>query len=396
MSGPDGSVASVTLQPDGKVLIAGGFTMVNGVSRTRIARLNSDGSLDTSFLSGMSGANAAVVSVALQPDGKVLIGGYFTEVNGVSRNRIARLNDDGSLDTTFLNGMTGADRNGVVSVALQPDGRVLVGGGFLSVNSVLSPFIARLYGDAPVRPDITIQPSNQTSYAGCCAMFRVTATGTPRDYRWRKNGVDLLDGGSVSGAASDTLTLTGVSPADEGAYSVVVSNVLGSETSNDISLIVPELPECRVAACDPLLGCALSSASDGTSCDDGNACTVAETCLSGECQASGEDADGDGIYDLCDDCPNSNVGLHVGVAGCDTGVPNTSFPDGCTLQDRINACGVGAENHGQFVSCVSDLANDLKEQGVLTGRQKGRIQRCAAQSNPHPAPEMIRVVTERP
>jgi len=152
MDGPDGSVASVTLQPDGKVLIAGGFTMVNGVSRSRIARLNADGSLDTSFLNGTNGG-ASPTSVALQPGGQVLIGGYFTTVNGVSRNRIARLNADGSLDTSFLNGMTGASGQAganptiVYSVVLQPDGNVLIGGHVTAVNGVRRRCVARLNAD---------------------------------------------------------------------------------------------------------------------------------------------------------------------------------------------------------------------------------------------------------
>jgi len=108
------------------------------------------------------------------------------------------------------------------------------------------------------------------------------------------------------------------------------------------------------------------------------------------------DADHDGVCGDVDQCANSNLGLIVSIAGCDSGVPSPLFPTGCTLQDLVNNCGVGAENHGAFVSCVAHLTNDLKDQGLLTGRQKGRIQRCAAKSNPHPAPSLIRIVGERP
>ena len=115
---------SLAVQSDGRVLIGGNFTTVNGVSRNRIARLSADGSLDTTFLNGLAGATSIVQSIAVQPDGRVLIGGEFTTVNGVSRNRIARLNADGSVDTTFLNGLAGASGGGVFSLAVQPDGRV--------------------------------------------------------------------------------------------------------------------------------------------------------------------------------------------------------------------------------------------------------------------------------
>jgi uncharacterized delta-60 repeat protein len=144
-TGANGSVFAVALQPDGKALLGGAFASVNGTNRNRMARLNADGSLDGSFNPG-TGANGSVHAVALQPDGKALIGGDFTTINGTSRNHIARLNADGSLDGSFNPG-TGAD--GVVrSIALQSDGNALIGGDFLTVNGVLRPYVARLYGDA--------------------------------------------------------------------------------------------------------------------------------------------------------------------------------------------------------------------------------------------------------
>jgi uncharacterized delta-60 repeat protein len=144
-----GAPASIVVQPDGKVLIGGVFTEVNGVSRNRIARLNGDGSLDTSFDPG-SGASFTVLSVVLQDDGRVLIGGFFGEVNGMSRNSIARLNGDGSVDTSFDPGAGPSDPTvwtGVSSVALQSDGKVLIGGSFTQVNGMNRSGIARLNGD---------------------------------------------------------------------------------------------------------------------------------------------------------------------------------------------------------------------------------------------------------
>jgi uncharacterized delta-60 repeat protein len=150
-------VYSVALQSDGKVLIGGEFDLVNGTIRNRIARLNANGSLDSSFNPG-TGPNGGVSSIAVQSDGKVLIGGYFTTVNGANRNRIARLNANGSLDSSFNPG-TGAE--GVVrSIALQPDGKVLIGGDFDIVNGVARPRVARLYGDAVVRPSLNIARLN--------------------------------------------------------------------------------------------------------------------------------------------------------------------------------------------------------------------------------------------
>src|SRR5690349_648689 len=90
----DGLVETVIPQPDGKVLICGNFLTVNSVQRSFVARLNHDGSVDTSF---EAHPGYWVRHMALQPDGKIVIGGFFTNVEGVPRNRIARLNPDGSL-----------------------------------------------------------------------------------------------------------------------------------------------------------------------------------------------------------------------------------------------------------------------------------------------------------
>ena len=154
-TGPNAGVNSVAVQPDGKVVIAGHFTAVNGTNRSGIARLNANGSLDASFNPG-TGA-FGVSSVALQPDGKVLIGGYFTTINGTNRNHIARLKADGSLDNSFNPG-TGAD-GVVLSIALQSDGNVLIGGDFNIVNGVARPRVARLYGDSPW-PSLNLARSN--------------------------------------------------------------------------------------------------------------------------------------------------------------------------------------------------------------------------------------------
>ena len=131
-------VGSVVVQSDGKVLIGGSFTTVNGTNRSRIARLNVDGGLDSSFNPGI-GLNGAVSSVAVQPDGKVLVGGPFTFINGTNRYGSARLNVDGSLDSSFVSDSFLPDwthlfQNGffnyaeAAAVAVQSDGKVLVGG----------------------------------------------------------------------------------------------------------------------------------------------------------------------------------------------------------------------------------------------------------------------------
>ncbi len=149
-----GYVFSFKVQADGKIFIAGSFVFVN--EQRGIARLNANGSLDTSFNSG-TGASQSVGVFVFQPDGKVLIGGDFTTINGTNRNRIARLNANGSLDLGFNPG-TGADGT-VRFIAPQPDGNILISGDFLTVDGVLRPHVARLYGDSPW-PSLNITRSN--------------------------------------------------------------------------------------------------------------------------------------------------------------------------------------------------------------------------------------------
>lgn len=89
----------------------------------------------------------------------------------------------------------------------------------------------------------------------------------------------------------------------------------------------------------------------------------------------------DGVPDGQDSCIGSSQSATVVIDGCDSGVNNTVFANGCRISDRINDCAVGARNHGGFVSCVAHLTNDLKKSGVISGSQKGAIQSCAGQAS---------------
>ncbi len=141
------SVNSIAIQNDGKIILGGDYLTYNGVPRNNITRLKTDGSLDTAFIVG-SGANNVIFGVAIQSNGKILIVGSFTTYNGAARNRIARLNNDGSLDTTF-NSATGA--NGVVNaVVVQSDGKILIGGDFTTYNGITKNRIARLNTDGSI------------------------------------------------------------------------------------------------------------------------------------------------------------------------------------------------------------------------------------------------------
>jgi len=93
------------------------------------------------------------------------------------------------------------------------------------------------------------------------------------------------------------------------------------------------------------------------------------------------DTDGDGIPDDDDACPCSDLSPSVVIDNCDSGVPNTLLPTGCTISDLLEECVEEADDHGAFVSCVAQMTNYLKKRRIITGQEKGAIQSCAAQAN---------------
>lgn len=121
-------VQTIAVQPDGKVLVGGSFARVFGQDRANLVRFLADGTLDTTFAPN---PNGPVNAIALQPDGKILIGGAFSSLNGVAGfQRLARLNMDGSTDSTLI---TGNGLNGPVNaIAVTLDGEIFVGGQFTS------------------------------------------------------------------------------------------------------------------------------------------------------------------------------------------------------------------------------------------------------------------------
>src|SRR5437016_5671556 len=136
------SIFVVVAQPDGKILIGGDFTMLspNGgvaVTRNHIARLNPDGTLDAAF---NPNANYSVRSIAVQADGKILAGGFFTSIGGQTRNFIARLDATTGLADSF-----NSNANSFVElIAVQLDGKILAGGVFTSIGGQTRNHIARL------------------------------------------------------------------------------------------------------------------------------------------------------------------------------------------------------------------------------------------------------------
>lgn len=281
---PNGAVYAIAIQPDGKIVIGGAFTTVNGAARYRIARLNSDGSLDNTFQNGLAGASSNVRCIQIQSDGKILIGGDFTTVDSTTRSYVARLTSTGVLDTGF-NSTAGANgsvytlavqsdgnvliggsfssyasanlsrvarlytdgtrettftnfgiNNIIQSLAVQSDGGILIGGTFTTINNTNWPYLGRLYGNF-YPPEFVTQPTSRNTNVGANVTFSAQVSNpTATSFQWRK------DGNNISGATGTSYSLFNVQLADAGNYSIFVNNAIGGITSSNALLQVGIAP----------------------------------------------------------------------------------------------------------------------------------------------------------
>jgi len=160
------SINSILVQPDGQILVGGSFTTFNSKSCIGLCRLNNDGSLDTNF---NAGADKSVVAIALQPDGKIVVEGNFTTIGGQSRTNLARLNTDGSIDSGFQSaafrffGQSAYFGNGG-AVLIQPDGKIVVGGLFDTVNGLTHVNIVRFNVDGTLDTGFNAQADLYNSW----------------------------------------------------------------------------------------------------------------------------------------------------------------------------------------------------------------------------------------
>lgn len=164
-AGDSPSVAACAIQPDGRLLIGGKFITSNA---TNLARLHPDGSPDLTFRADIGAPNVwpanqseSVRALALQSDGRIVVGGDFVTINGKARSGLARLNPDGTLDINFNAGVSlnrpasGFTQSLVETILIQTDGGILIGGRFDAVNGVGRTNIARLRRDGSVDSGFT-------------------------------------------------------------------------------------------------------------------------------------------------------------------------------------------------------------------------------------------------
>lgn len=155
---PQSSARTLVIQPDGKIIWGGIFTAAGGVSRTWIARLNSDGTIDSSFNPG-SGPNGFPRSMVLQPDGKILVVGRFTTFNDLPAGRIVRLLANGSIDPGFNPGIGAEDQ--IRALSRDANGRIYIGGDFEMFNGTNRSGVARLFPNGGL--DLSFDQGNPAS-----------------------------------------------------------------------------------------------------------------------------------------------------------------------------------------------------------------------------------------
>jgi uncharacterized delta-60 repeat protein len=181
------------VQADQRILVGGSFTTVAGQSRTNIARLNPSGDLDLDFNPGASGLSTAVYSLALQADGKILVGGIFNSLAGSPHSRIGRLNPDGTPDNLF----NAAANSDVYGLAIQPDGKVLAGGLLSYLAQQPRGFIGRLNALDPAAQSLNCDGTTITwmRSGSSCEVLRTTFDWSADGTNW----VNLGDGTRIAG-----------------------------------------------------------------------------------------------------------------------------------------------------------------------------------------------------
>ncbi|WP_159789740.1 Ig-like domain-containing protein [Sodalinema gerasimenkoae] len=143
--GADVSVSGLTVDNDGNLYVGGNFTQIGGVARNRLAKLNANGTVDATF---DPGANQWVWDFAVDSDGNLYVGGSFTQIGGVARTRMAKFNSNGTVDPTFT--PTGPTSNNVFGLTVDSDGYLYAGGVFTTIEGVARDRLAKLNSNGTV------------------------------------------------------------------------------------------------------------------------------------------------------------------------------------------------------------------------------------------------------
>lgn len=375
------SLSSIATQADGKILIGGDFSSVQGLSRQFLVRLESNGLVDASFSTVVSGP---ISTISVMLDGRILICGFFSTVNTVTRRGIARLFSDGSLDKSLLN--TAIPSGSIFTFDLQADGKVMVGGNFSEIGGVARNSIARLnsdgstdtsfedpnaiYGGSFLNINVVIaQPDGKTLIGGSFA----TIGGRPR-----RNAVRLLADGSLDLPPPNEWIVTKIEDSNDGvcdsdcslreAISAANSSEDGSQIVFDPSVfsgqqtIVLQNGELFISNSRPIF---LTGPETGELKISGNS--------SSRILRVGRDA----LVEVSDISMENGNGIGTtsfGTGGAIFVEPNGSFTR-LTLRSvklRFNSASFGGAIGTQGISYVS-ISNSLIEGNFASGNQGGGV-----------------------
>ncbi|MCU0425362.1 MAG: FG-GAP-like repeat-containing protein [Candidatus Kapabacteria bacterium] len=245
-----GSVTAILLQSDGKIILGGAFVTFSNATRNGMARLNPDGTLDNTFNPAAFASPASYPErIVMLPDGKLMIGGFFTQYDGITRNRIARLNSNGTLDPSFA--PIGAN-NRIWEITLLPDGTAILGGfSFSSYNNVSVGRIARIYTDIP--PSISSSTPLRNTHNNALStplnlnFTQAMSAGTASQSAFRVwGGQSGLRSGTYSGGGTSTI---GFTPAQAYKPGELISATLlcGAQTSTGAP-VSPSVMQFRARA----------------------------------------------------------------------------------------------------------------------------------------------------
>jgi uncharacterized repeat protein (TIGR01451 family)/uncharacterized delta-60 repeat protein len=272
-AGGNGSVRAIAVQPDGKILIGGLFTNINGVNYNHLARLNTDGTLDTNFVIGVGGDNS-VLALAIDDQERILVAGEFTRFSGVTRGGITRLNPDGSIDPT-INFGSGADGGFVDSIVIQTNNEIDLAGGFSSFEGTSENNFVRLYGGA-IYGDGQIQFS-QATYGvlenGTNAVITLIRTGGEGTTALPTASIAVYtsDGTAVAGSNYTAVSTNVIFPYGETVQTITVpvtnNEIVANDTylylnfSNAINASIGTIPVARLYITNVNSAVAFSAAS---------------------------------------------------------------------------------------------------------------------------------------
>ncbi len=255
--GPNDSVRAVAIQVDGKIVIGGLFTSVSGATLNHIARLQPSGGVDPTFTPG-AGFNDVVSRIVLQEDQRILVAGFFTQENGVTRNRVTRMNSDGTIDPAINFGLGANDF--VAAMVVQPDSEIVIGGAFTTFDGLSRPHIARLYGRSA---------TGQGAFTFTAPQYQVAENATNATIGIRRTGgtgsaaygnvyvtFETSDGTAIAGTDYTGMTNTLTFPVGEvfATVTVPVTNTLIVESNKIANLLLVNPTNTVPGAPQPVLG----------------------------------------------------------------------------------------------------------------------------------------------